>query len=373
MTKARLSHELPRVTADLARAAGLLLQPGNEARVAARAALRLDGLLDPGDELVDGEAVGERRGVAAVGGRAGGGGGAGGLGWGSSGAGAGGGLRRAGGAALLGGLGGGRAGAAGAGAVPDGRAGDLVGSGVVVDVDEDAWVGGAVGLRQVGAGGEGDGAAGDAELAAAVVELGAALAVALVQADDLGADQVLAVGEVGQSDGDEALVLDEGVDAPDAAVEALLPDLGPDGTLAVALGGRDVDHDGALVGRGDGLVAVARRGHGVVVVPLEADLRAGRDLDELVFGGAAVADHGRGGDIVDGVVGVGGGLNGEVLALVLAVDDDGLEGGVAGDELGRGERESNGGLHGDGAWFSCCIGILAGESVFSSGTSPVNE
>ena len=71
------------------------------------------------------------------------------------------------------------------------------------------------------------------------------------------------------------------------------------------------------------------------MVPLEGDLGASRDLDSVISLGTAIADHGGGGDIEDGVVAVGGSADSEVLALVLAVNDKGLEGGVSRSHTGE--------------------------------------
>lgn len=70
-----------------------------------------------------------------------------------------------------------------------------------------------------------------------------------MEANDLGADQVVAGLEpAGDGDAVAALVGDQLVDGPDTAAEALGGDFGPDGAVAVAGGGGDVDLDGALVG-----------------------------------------------------------------------------------------------------------------------------
>lgn len=235
-------------------------------------------LLQPGDELVDGEGLGEGGAGGGAAGRGGlGGGGLGSLGRGRfgllggrrrsdvlHGGGRRGGRSRGGSSRGLGGSGGGlgrgggggagcgrprAAGAARAGAVPDGRAGDGVAGDAVVDVDEDAWVGGGVGLGHIDARGERLGARrSDLDLAAAVVELRLALGRRLVEGDDLGAYEILARGEIGKREGDLALVADEVVDAPLAVGKAVLVQLDPDSARAVRRGGSDVHHDGALVG-----------------------------------------------------------------------------------------------------------------------------
>jgi hypothetical protein len=322
-------------------------------------------LLEPRDELGDGKGLGERARVARAGGR---------LRWLRSGGlrsgGGSGGSRRGGAGSLArsrssgtgsrsGGLGGCSRGAAGASTVPDLGAGDSVRGGAAVHVEKDTGVGGRVGLGHVGAGGgERDGTTRDLDLSATVVELCALRAVALMETDHLGADKVLAVLNVGKGDGDLALVVDELLDSPDTVVQALLEDLGPDSSLTVGGGLGHVDHDGSHVRSSDRLVSITRAGLRVVVVPLEGDVGASSNVDKVGGGLAAVADHGSGGDIEDGVVAVGRRLDSEVLSLVLSVDDDGLEGGVASDELGSGESECYGGPHvgfwcGDcGSWWS---------------------
>lgn len=98
-------------------------------------------------------------------------------------------------------------------AAEDGRAGVLVGRGHrVVDVDEDAGVGGLVGagkghlVGRVGAA-----AARHAELGARDVELGAALALGHVQRDVLGAEQVVAgLDALGDLDVERALACQGG-------------------------------------------------------------------------------------------------------------------------------------------------------------------
>jgi hypothetical protein len=87
----------------------------------------------------------------------------------------------------------------------------------------------------------------DSDLAAAVVELRTACAVALVKCDDLGAEKVVACGEVGEGDVDDALVGVELVDGPFGTSQTLLEDLDP-ATLALGGGGGDINQDRATVG-----------------------------------------------------------------------------------------------------------------------------
>ena len=154
-----------------------------------------------------------------------------------------------------------------------------------------------------------------------------------MESDDLGADQVLAVLKVRELDSDLSLVVDELLNSPSAVGETLLEDLGPDGTLTVGIGLGHVDHDRSLMRLGNGLVLVTRLDRTVVVVPLEGDLGAGLGLDEVGGSLTTIADHSSGGNIEDRVVAVGWGLDSKVLAHVLAIDDEGLEGGVRSSEL----------------------------------------
>jgi hypothetical protein len=252
----------------------------------------------------------------------------------------------------------------GAGAVPDLGAGDGVGGLAAVDVEQDSSVSCAVRLGHVSAsGGERSRTARDADLSTSVVELGGALTVGLMESNDLGTDEVVAIREVGELDRDLALVGDELFNSPFTARKTLLEDLGPDSSLALGIGLCDVHHDGSLVGSSDGplkvvstlsssfagmehiLVGVTRGGGGVVVVPLEGDIGASSDLHIVGSGLATVANHGWGGDIEDRVVAIGRSLDSEVLALVLTTDDERLEGGVAGNELSGSESERDGGPH----------------------------
>lgn len=308
-------------------------------------------LLEPGDELGDGEGLGEGGAIARAVARSRSGRGrrsgllrlrAGDRGgrrdWRGS---LGGSSRRDGGRRGLGGSRGSR-GRARAGALPDGRSGDLVGGGAVVHIEEDTWVGGGVGLGHVNtSAGERSRAAGDGDLPAAVVELGTALPVTLVQGDDLRADVVLALSDIRKGDGDLALVGDELIDSPLAARETLLEDLGPDSALTLGVSLSHVDHDRALVGGGNGLVLVPSLGLGVVVVPLEGDLGTSLHGDEVSGGLSTVADHERRGHILDGVVAVAWGLDSEVLTLVLSANDERLEGSVASDELGSSDGKND--------------------------------
>jgi hypothetical protein len=160
----------------------------------------------------------------------------------------------------LGGSSWGSRGRARAGTVPDLGAGNGVAGLAAVDVEQDTWVGGAVCLGHVCAGGgEGGGATRDADLTTAVVELGGALAVGLVEGNDLRADQVVAIREVGELDGDLALVGDELLNSPFATGQTLFEDLGPDGTLTLSVGLGNVNHDWSFVGGSDGPVNMVSR------------------------------------------------------------------------------------------------------------------
>ena len=320
------------------------------------------GGLEPLDELLNGEGLGESRAVA--GGRSGGGSGLGGRGSGRLGrldgrgsggrSGAGG---RSGGSSRLDGLGGGGGSAAGGGGVPDLGAGDSVVGGTTVDVEHDTGVGGLVSLGHVDtSGGESSrAAASDLDLTTAVVELGLALGAGLVETNHLGADEVVTSLKVGEVNLQETLGGDEVVNTPLGAGKTVLVDLGPDGALTVGVGLGDVDHDGSLVGGCDRVITVTGGG-GVVVVPLHTDLGASSNLDLVGSGLATVANHGSGGDIEDGVVAVGRSLDSEMLALVLAVNDEALEGGVRSGKVGSSQDDSSLGEHVCGRWVGWLVG-----------------
>lgn len=237
------------------------------------------------------------------------------------------------------------------GTVPDGRPGDGVAVELAVDVELDALVVGLVGtgdgdtLRELlGARG------GDLDLHTLHVELGAALAGALVQGNDLRAEQVFARGDVGDGHGVLALVLDEGLDGPGAIGVTVLGDLDPAAATGASFGGSHVDEHGALVGQVDDVVA----GVAAVVVPLEGELVAASGLDVLGGCGVAadVAGQVLGGHVGDGRV-AGGGTNVAVVAvaqaLVFVVDPGGHDGGVGGDESGaRCQSEKSESLHFEG-------------------------
>jgi hypothetical protein len=140
-----------------------------------------------------------------------------------------------------------------ASAVPDLGAGNWVACCTTVDVEQDTGVGGTVRLGHVSSGGRKSGrAARHADLTAAVVELGALRAVTLVEGNDLGTDEVVAVGEVREGDSDLTLVRDELLNGPFAVGQTLFEDLGPDGTFTLGRGLCDVDHDWTLVGSSNG-------------------------------------------------------------------------------------------------------------------------
>ena len=333
-------------------------------------------LLEPGNELVNGEGLGEcGTGVSAGGGGGGSrglgllgrGGGSlvagadvGGLGSGDRGGGRAGGSGRGRSSGSRGRDRGGRRGGSGrggtrAGTIPDGWAGDVITGALAlgarnsttVDVAENTWVSGAVGLRHVDASRKLSRAgAGNLDLTAAIVELGSALSAGLVEGDDLRADEVVTSLKAGEGDSDGTLIGDEVVNTPLAAAQALLVDLDPDIAFAIGLGRGDVDHDGPLVGSSNGLVTVTLA-CGVVVVPLHGKLGTGSDLNGIGSLGAAVADHGGRGHILDRVVAIGGGADGLVLALILSVNDETLEGSVGSGELASSDSEEDGGLHFD--------------------------
>jgi hypothetical protein len=101
------------------------------------------------------------------------------------------------------------------------------------------------------------------------------------------------------------------------------------------------------------------------VVPLESDIGASSGADEIGGSLTAVAVHHGGGDIEDGVVAVGGGLDSEVLALVLAANDERLEGCVGSSQLSSGDSNSDGSPHfGVGCW--CWWWCLESESIVRS-------
>ena len=248
------------------------------------------GLLEPGNELLDGELLGKSGGAGAgargrgrgssgrgsssrgsgrsLAGSRGGLSSSGGSGSGRGGGSAGGSGRCGGGRRSVSGLGGGGRAGAGGGAVPDSGTGDRVLGLAGVDVEEDTGVGGRVGLGHVdtSAGEGGRAGAGDLDLTATVVELGTTLAVGLVESNDLRADQVVTSSEVGKGDGDLTLVGDEVLNSPLAVGETVLVELGPDGTLTVGVSRGNVDHDGTLVRGGDRLVSVTGGGGGVLLV-----------------------------------------------------------------------------------------------------------
>lgn len=246
---------------------------------------------------------------------------------------------------------------AGAGAGPDSRSGDLVGGGATVEVEVDTLVGVLVASVEVkGLIGDGAARAGNLDLDARRVELSTTSRVlvvggiGLVVGDDLLADQVLASLKAGRKvEVDLALVGDELVNSPLGAGEAILLDLGPDGTGTIGLGvGGNVGDDGTLVGAVDDVVAAG------VVVPLEGEGVTSGGRDELGGSLAAVdvADNVGAGQVLDGAV-VGGRSDVDVLTitLVLAVDPDAVHEGVAGDGAGHGQSGSNGETHLDGLLF----------------------
>ena len=244
------------------------------------------------------------------------------------------------------GLGGGSrsSGGGGGGAVPDLGAGGSVAGEAGVDVEEDTGVGGLVGTGEGDTSGEGGGAGAlNLDVDALHVELGTALAVTLVEGVDLGTEDIVAGGEVGESQ----VVLtglagvgtsEELVNSPLAVAVAILPDLGPrKGRASLA----SVDHDGTLVGGGDDVV----RGLVVVVVPLESDLVTTLDGDGLgSLDTSDVAGHGGGSDVGDGVV-VRGRVDVTTLGVantgILAVDEDVPDGGVSRGELASSRNSEN--------------------------------
>lgn len=81
-----------------------------------------------------------------------------------------------------------------------------------------------------------------------------------METDHLGANEVFASSQFGKSDRDLTLVGNELVNAPLAVGKTVLVELGPDSTLTVGVGRGNVNHDGTLVRRSDGLVRVTRAG-----------------------------------------------------------------------------------------------------------------
>lgn len=131
----------------------------------------------------------------------------------------------------------------------DGRAGNGVARSTAVDVEKDTRAVGLVDALDVDAIGDAlRSGRSDLDLAAAVVELGLALVVTLVEGNDLGADEVVALNEVGNGHIDLAGVAAESLDGPLAATEAGLLDLDPGVALALSVGLGNPDDDGALVG-----------------------------------------------------------------------------------------------------------------------------
>jgi hypothetical protein len=262
--------------------------------VAARLGASL--LLEPRNERLDGEGLGEvtgarGSGVVVVGRGSGGRGGRGSRGGG-----------RGGGRGGRGGLGGGLRAGAGGGAAEEGGTGDLVAAVVAVDADLDAGVVGRVELVCGGAGGGLGTGASDLDVDALRVVLGAVLLACRVQGNDLVAENVLAGGNrLGDLDGPSEVVGDELLGGPLATVETGLVDLeeaqvrGLGGGRVVDLG--EVVDDGAVVGRGPG-------------VPGHVDGSAGRNLCDFGTSGRILVTGDLGG------IGVHAGLD-EALVLAL--------------------------------------------------------
>lgn len=101
------------------------------------------------------------------------------------------------------------------------RARDGVAGHLGVDVDLDTGVGGLVGTREADGGRGGVAAAGDGELVARHVRLGTADAAGRVEGDDLGAQEVVASGDIRRDlDVDTAAALVEVLDTPEIVVTA---------------------------------------------------------------------------------------------------------------------------------------------------------
>jgi hypothetical protein len=251
---------------------------------------------------------------------------------------------------------------------PHGRSDARVGGSAAVDVEHHASLVLLVCAGERDASGESGGTgSADLDVHALHVELGALGSGALVQGEDLGAEDVLAGSK---ASGDLCRVNlcssheSRGVDMAylhlmlslDASVRSgkkpvnrvlstgnrlVLPDLRP-APRGASLAG--IHHDRALVRRRNDVVA---RTVGVVV-PLEGQLIAGVGADGLgSFGARDIALDVLGGHVEHGVV-VGGRVDvaaGFVAdALVFAVDEDVPDGGVGGSCAGEGEGE-DGGLH----------------------------
>lgn len=132
--------------------------------------------------------------------------------------------------------------------VPDSRAGNGVRGEAAVDVEEDTGVGGLVCAGNGDTGGQSNRAGGsDPDLYALHVELGARGAVALVESDDLGTEEIVAGGEVGECDAVLAAVGNQVVDGPFAVGVTLLGELDPDIAVTVGRRGCNVGKDWSLV------------------------------------------------------------------------------------------------------------------------------
>lgn len=153
-----------------------------------------------------------------------------------------------------------------------------------------------------------------------------------MEGQQLDAEEVVPGGDArGQVEEEPAVLVDQGVDGPDAGagVEVVLGDLEPllalDGRRGGVVDGGEPGGDGALVRGGDGVVGVAGElGAADDVLVAGADGVAGFDLDDV---GGDVGDEAAGqvggGDVLDGVVDAWGAEAGEEGGF-LAVDGDGL-------------------------------------------------
>ena len=199
--------------------------------------------------------------------------------------------------------------------------------GRVVDVDVQTGLSAVIGTGELhGRAGSARATALDVELSAADVELRTANLAGGVETDVLGTEEVLARGELGGQGEGEVLDTGTGVGSP---LETLGSDL---------RGGELVDLEpvtvtGVLGGGAGGLGHVDGLGSRVANLRVdgETDLVTGLDghgassSHDLGVAAALVAGHVRGGDILDGAVGVGRAADVLVRAGGLAVDDESLE------------------------------------------------
>lgn len=100
------------------------------------------------------------------------------------------------------------------------------------------------------------------------------------------------------------------------------------------------------------------------MVPLHGDRRTSRNLDLVAGSRSTIAVHESRSNILDGVVAVRRSPDSKVLTLVLSTNDEALEGGMSGNEVGSSQDESSGGLHCDGGGGGC---VWKFESICKDG------